>query len=135
MKKLFLALCLSLIAGAETNPWNVTLSQIEGQTGSARCICSSGDILTLQWEQSAGPVQREVTGFVNQEQLDMLEVLLRDPKLEEAQSAGKGEALREIKVHYGKLQRTFRVAENVKFPEPIERLAIEIERALRAAKQ
>lgn len=134
MKSFLLSLLFSLSLAAESAPWNVTLGDIQGPAGTAYCICSSGDILSLQWTQANGPVQREVTGFVNQEQLDILERMMMDPKLVELQSVGRGEQLREVKVHYGKLQKTFRVAQKSLFPEPIERLAKELERALRAAK-
>ncbi|MBX3171370.1 MAG: hypothetical protein KF760_28430 [Candidatus Eremiobacteraeota bacterium] len=139
MKALALALILAALPVAAERPlkWSVSVGSSGGFTGGGRTsiIRSSGDIITEKWETATAPHDSQVTGYVNQEELDLIERLLADPNLHKAQASKPGNMSRFLQFHYGEIKKTFTVEVSEPFPEPVERLSREISRALSAAKQ
>ena len=137
MRALFIALLLALSAWAEPVKWSVSVGTSGGVTGggSGKIIQSSGDILMEEWAAAGQAPVREVTGYVNREELDILERMLADPQLHKAQVSKPGSMSRFLKFTYGEIKKTFTVDEAATFPEPVERLCKEVTRALSAAKQ
>lgn len=128
MKNLvFLLLLMTTTVMAQPLTWSVTLAN-EGQ---AKVIHSSGDVMSEEWP---APSQREVTGFVNQEQLQVLETLLADPGLDDLTPLPPGKASRVLSYTYGDKKKTFGVNNGSRFPEKVERICSEVERALRSVK-
>ena len=137
MRALFIALLLALAGWAEPVKWSVSVGTSGGATGggSGKMIQSSGDILMEEWTAPGQAPVREVTGYVNREELDILERMLADPQLHKAQVSKPGNMSRFLKFTYGEIKKTFTVDEAATFPEPVERLCKEVNRALSAAKQ
>jgi hypothetical protein len=139
MKAFVLALALAILPAAAETPlkWSVSIGSSGGVTGGGRSsiIRSSGDIITEKWATANAPRDSQVTGYVNQEELDLLEKMLADPNLAKTQISKPGNMSRFLQVNYGELKRTFTVEMNQTFPEPVERLSREVSRALSAAKQ
>ncbi len=139
MKALAIALILAALPVAAERPlkWSVSVGSSGGYTGGGRTsiIRSSGDIITEKWDTAAAPHDTQVTGYVNQEELDLIERLLADPNLHKAQVSKPGSMSRFLQVNYGEIKKTFTVEVGEPFPEPVERLSREVSRALSAAKQ
>ncbi len=128
MKNLVLfLLLLTTSVVAQPLTWSVTLAN-EGQ---AKVIHSSGDVMSEEWP---APTNREVTGFVNQEQLQVLETLLADPGLDELTPLPPGNSSRILSYTFGDKKKTFGANNGSRFPEKIERICSEVERALRSVK-
>lgn len=128
-------LLLSASLQAETLLWSVSLGtrQAEGLS-QARRIQSSGDVYKEEWRQDSAAKEQEVIGFVNQDQLQALEVLLKDPALDEIPNSASSREGRFLSLNYGSRKRTFSAKEGEKFPAIVERLYVETERALRSVK-
>lgn len=107
----------------------------DGAAGRCNVIQSSGDILVEEWAAAGQAPKSEVTGYVNKEELDILERMLADPQLHKANVSKPGTSSRFLKFTYGEIKKTFTIAEDANFPEPVERLSKEVYRALSAAKQ
>ena len=139
MKSILLGLLLAVTPVAAERPlkWSVSLGSSGGVTGGGRTsvIRSSGDIISEKWATAGAPHESEVTGYVNQEELDVIERLIADPNLHKAQVSKPGNMSRVLQVNYGEIKKTFTVAADEQFPEPVERLSREVSRALSAAKQ
>ncbi|MBN9414866.1 hypothetical protein ABS71_14055 [bacterium SCN 62-11] len=139
MKSLLLALALAALPAYAEAPlkWSVTLGSSGGTTGGGRSsiIRSSGDIVTEKWATANAPHDSEVTGYVNQEELDLLEKMVADPNLHKTNVSKPGNMSRFVQINYGVIKKTYTVEMNESFPEPVERLSREIARALSAAKQ
>ena len=139
MKSLLLALALAALPAYAEAPlkWSVTLGSSGGTTGGGRSsiIRSSGDIITEKWPTANAPHQSEVTGYVNQEELDLLEKMVADPNLHKVNVSKPGNMSRFVQINYGLIKKTYTVEVNESFPEPVERLSRELARALSAAKQ
>lgn len=139
MKALAIALILAALPVAAERPlkWSVSIGSSGGVTGGGRTsiIRSSGDIITEKWDTAAAPHDSQVTGYVNQEELDLIERMVADPNLHKVQVSKPGNMSRFLQVNYGEIKKTFTVEVNQPFPEPVERLSREISRALSAAKQ
>ena len=139
MKSLVIALILAALPVAAERPlkWSVSLGSSGGYTGGGKMsiIRSSGDIISEKWATATSAHESEVTGFINQDELDLIERMVADPNLHKAQVSKPGNMSRTLQIHYGEIKKTFTVEVNEPFPEPVERLSREISRALSAAKQ
>ena len=139
MKPLLLAMILAAIPVAAESPlkWSVSVGSSGGVTGGGHTsiIRSSGDIVSEKWSTASTPRESEVTGYVNQEELELIERMLADPNLQKVQVSKPGNMSRTLQVNYGDFKRTFTIDVSEPFPEPVERLSREIARALSAAKQ
>jgi hypothetical protein len=137
MRALFIALLLALTGWTEPVKWSITYGTSGGVTGGGRAhaIQSSGDILLEEWAATGQTPSREVTGYVNREELDILERMLADPQLHKAQASKPTNHNRFLKFTYGDIKKSFTVGSEAVFPEPVERLSKEVARALSAAKQ
>ncbi|MFN8607282.1 MAG: hypothetical protein U0931_07110 [Vulcanimicrobiota bacterium] len=139
MKSYILALLLAAgpLAAEPPLKWSVSLGNSGGVAGGGHTsiIRSSGDIVSEKWANAGAPHQSEVTGYVNQEELELIERLLADPNLHKAQVSKPGNMSKTLQVNYGEIKKTFTVGADESFPEPVERLSREVSRALSAAKQ
>lgn len=139
MKSVVIALILAALPVAAERPlkWSVSLGSSGGYTGGGRLsiIRSSGDIVSEKWATATSPHESEVTGYVNQEELELLERMVADPNLHKAQVSKPGNMSRVLQINYGEIKKTFTVEVNEPFPEPVEKLSREVSRALSAAKQ
>lgn len=139
MKSLLLAIILAAVPAAAESPlkWSVSVGSSGGVTGGGHTsiIRSSGDIISEKWSTASAPHESEVTGYVNQEELELIERMLADPNLQKVQVSKPGNMSRVLQVNYGDFKRTFTIGVSEVFPEPVERLSREISRALSAAKQ
>lgn len=132
MIRIVLALwMMASLAWAQGPKWEVSLGTREGGQGEAYTVSSSGDI----WRENLGAKTREVTGVVNQDYLQALQMLLADPELAEQYAQKSAPKTRFLKYTYGDVQKTFVVEADGRFPERVSRIEAEVERALRAAKQ
>lgn len=136
-KMILAALAASAMVAAESPEWSVCVESSGGVTGGgkAQLIRSNGDIITETWPSAAGNHTREVTGYVNRDQLEILERMLKDPQLVKQQVSKKSNENRVLRFTYGEVKKTYTVPSGARFPELVERLSNEVERALRAAKQ
>lgn len=139
MKSFLIALLLSVAPVAAELPlkWSVSLGRAGGITGGGHTsiIRSNGDIVSEKWASAGAPHQAEVTGYVNQEELELIQRMLADPNLHKAQVSKPGNMSKILQVNYGEIKKTFTVGVDEAFPEPVERLSRELSRALTAAKQ
>jgi len=121
------ALTLSLALGAwsENPKWSVTVGTTEG---ARSVIQSSGDIYT----EVPGTSQREVTGYVNREELEILGRMLADPQLHKTAPSKPTAQDRFLTFTYGEIKKTFALKQS---SDLVERLSKEVDRALSAAKQ
>ena len=136
MRALIVAFALVCSAWAEPVKWSISVGTLGEATEPVHSLViqSSGDILTEEVAPGQQP-SREVTGYVNREELDILGRMLADPQLQKAQVSKSAAQTRFLTFTYGELKRTFKVGSETSFPEPVGRLSREVERALSAAKQ
>lgn len=122
---------LTQMVWAQGPKWEVSLGTREAGAGEAYTVSSTGDI----WREDLASKTREVTGFVNQDYLQALQVLLADPELAEQTAQKSAPKTRFLKYTYGDVQKIFVVDAEGRFPERVGRVEAEVERALRSAKQ
>lgn len=136
MRALLIALCMVASVWAESVKWSITVGTSgESSGGRFNMIQSSGDIWLEEWSAPGQTPTREVTGYINREELEILERLLADPLLHKALVSKPEAKSRILKFTYGEIKKTFTVGSEANFPEPVQRLFQEVTRALSAAKQ
>lgn len=136
MKACIIGLLLTLACVAEPLKWSISMGTSNGTAGRCKVIQSSGDILVEEWAVAGQAPKTEVTGYVNREELDILERMLADPQLHKASLPKPAGETRFLKFTYGEIKKTFIISgDDAKFPEPVEALSKEVARALSAAKQ
>lgn len=113
MKSLVLALILAALPVSAERPlkWSVSLGSSGGFTGGGKMsiIRSSGDIVSEKWATATATHESEVTGYVNQEELDLIERMVADPNLHKAQVSKPGNMSRTLQINYGEIKKTFKI--------------------------